>query len=123
VKSVKGALGKVNLNDVVHSRMADADKNLPTEAAHQLRAIVEQTYGQGSRIPAQQVSTLLKHLKINDDNIHCVEEKKLKRKYITRAGIAAVAGYIKQHPVEALRVFGSKAPIERYKASALCDLM
>jgi hypothetical protein len=83
-------LGKVNLNRVVRAPMEDADKNIPTEAALQLRPILEQTYGKGSKISASQVSMLLKHLKIDDDNIHCVKEKKLKRKYITRAGIKAV---------------------------------
>jgi Putative DNA-binding domain len=92
-------LGKVNLNRVVHAPLEEADKNVPTEAATQLRPVVEQVYGRGSRISAQQVTALMKHLKIDGDNIHCVKEKKLGRKYITRAGLKKLAAYINEKPL------------------------
>jgi hypothetical protein len=114
MNGLTGVLGKVNLGNVVHAPIDDADKNLPTEAVNQLSTVIKETYGQSSKISAQQVSALLKHLSIDDDNIHCVKEKKLKRKYVTRAGINAVAEYIKQQPLEAMQVFGSKAAIQRY---------
>ena len=110
-------LGKVNLNRVVHAPMEEADKNLPTEAATQLRPIVEQVYGRGSTIYAQQVTAIMKHLKIDDDNLHCVKGKKLGRKYIRRAGIKKLAEYINEKPLEALRAFGSKAAIQKYEQS------
>ena len=48
-------------------------------------------------------------MKIDGDNHHCVYEKKMGRKYVTRAGIGAVEAFIRQHPGEALEAFGSKA--------------
>ncbi len=108
-------VGRVNLNRVVHAPLDEADKNLPTEAAAQLRSLVEEVYGKGSTIWAQQVSALLKKLKINNDNIHCVHEKKFRRKYVTRAGIQAVGDFIREKPLEAIRTFGSKAAIQKYE--------
>jgi hypothetical protein len=108
-------LGKINLNRVIHAPLEDADKNIPTEAANQLRPIVEEVYGKDSTIWAPQVTSLLKHLKVDDDNIHCVKEKKLGRKYVTRAGIKAVGEYIKENPLQAIRIFGSKAAIQKYE--------
>jgi hypothetical protein len=108
-------LGKVNLNRVVHAPLDEADKNLPTEAANQLRPLVEEVYGLGSTIWAPQVSSILKHLKIDGDNIHCVKEKKFDRKYVTRAGIKAVGNFIREKPLDALRIFGSKAAIQKYE--------
>jgi hypothetical protein len=116
-------LGQVELNKVVHAPLDEADKNLPTEAATELTRIVREAYGAGGNISAQQVSRLLAHLKIDDDNIHCVQEKKLKRKYVTRAGIAALSDYIRGNPLEALRVFGSKAAIARYEQQRAQDAM
>lgn len=109
-------LGQVDLNKVVHAPLDDADKNLPTEAANELKPLVREVYGDGSSISAQQVSKLLTHLKIGDDNIHCVPEKKLGRKYVTRAGIKALDDYIRDHPLEAIHVFGSKPAIAQYEA-------
>lgn len=108
-------LGQVNLNRVVHAPLDEADKNLPTEAAAQLRPLVEEVYGKGSTIWAPQVSILLKKLKINNDNVHCVYEKKFRRKYVTRAGITAVGNFIREKPLEAIRTFGSKAAIQKYE--------
>ena len=108
-------LGKVNLNRVVHAPLDEADKNLPTEAANQLRPLVEEIYGEGSTIWASQVSALLKKLKIDGDNVHCVREKKFRRKYITRAGIKAVGDFIREQPLDAIRTFGSKNAIQKYE--------
>jgi hemerythrin-like domain-containing protein len=80
-----------------------------------LRPLVAEVYGQGSAISAQQVSAVLKHLKIHDDNVHCVHEKKLRRRYVTRAGVKAVEGFVREKPLEAVRVFGSKAAIQKYE--------
>jgi schlafen family protein len=108
-------LGQVELNRVVHAPLEDADKNLPTEAALQLKPVVKEVYGKGFTISAQQVSALLKKLTIDDDNIHCVHEKKFRRKYITRAGIKAVGDFIREEPSDAIHTFGSKAAIQEYE--------
>jgi hypothetical protein len=108
-------LGKVNLNRVVHAPLDEADKNIPTEAAKQLTTVIEDVYGHGSTIWAAQVTTLMKHLKVDGDNVHCVKEKKFGRKYVTRAGIKALEEFIKKNPLEAIHIFGSKAAIQRYE--------
>jgi hypothetical protein len=105
-------LGQVDLNKVVHAPLDEADKNLPTEAANALKPLIREVYGAGSSISAQQVSKLLTHLKIGDDNVHCVQEKKLARKYVTRAGIKALDDYVR---TQAIRVFGSKLAIGGYE--------
>jgi hypothetical protein len=108
-------LGKIDLNRVVHAPLDEADKNLPTEAASQLRPLVAEVYGAGSTIWASQVSALLKKLNIDSDNVHCVQEKKFRRKYVTRAGIKSVGDFIREKSLEALRIFGSKAAIQKYE--------
>ena len=108
-------LGTVNLNKVVHAPLEEEDKNLPTEAANQLKPLVKQFYGKGATIWAPQVSALLKRLNLDGDNVHCVLEKKLRRKYITKAGIKAVGDFIREKPLEAIRIFGSKAAIQKYE--------
>lgn len=106
-------VGQVDLQHVVHAPLDDADKNLPTEAAKQLLPVIKDVYGIGS-ISAQQLTLLMRHMKIDGDNHHCVYEKKMGRKYVTRAGIGAVEAYIRQHPGDALEAFGSKASKSDY---------
>jgi hypothetical protein len=101
-------VGNVDLQQVVHAPLEDEDKNIPTEAAKMLTAVVKEVYGI-SRIHPPQVTLILKHLKLHDDNVHCVVEKKMGRKYITRAGLKAVEDFIRQHPGDAINVFGSRA--------------
>ncbi len=66
------------------------------------------TAGTDTNISAQQVTALLRHLKIDGDNIHSVHEQKLRRKYVTRAGIKAVEDYIRANPEASLMTFGSQ---------------
>jgi hypothetical protein len=101
-------MGNVDLQQVIHAPLEDEDKNIPTEAAKMLTAVVKEVYGI-SRIHPPQVTLILKHLKLHDDNVHCVVEKKMGRKYITRAGLKAVEDFIRQHPGDAINVFGSRA--------------
>jgi hypothetical protein len=56
----------------------------------------------------------LQHLGIDKDNRHCIYEKKLKRKYVTRQGLKALEDFIRTRPQEALQAFGSKESIARY---------
>ncbi|WP_316185140.1 MULTISPECIES: ATP-binding protein [unclassified Bradyrhizobium] len=109
-------MGNVEVKDVIHAPLDDADKNLPSEAAQKLLPTVRQAYGRDARISPSQVTQLLKHLKIDGDNIHCVLERKLRRKYVTRMGISAIEAFVRDEPEKAIRVFGSKASIARYDA-------
>ena len=105
-------LGNVDLNQVIHKPLEDEDKNLPMEVAKHLKPIVQQTYSNLMPFSPQQVSQILRHLGILDDNTHSIWEKKLRRRYITRAGIQAIEAFLKGSPLEALRCFSSKAVIE-----------
>ncbi len=111
-------VGQVDLQHVVHAPLDEADKNIPTEAAKLLSPVITDVYGTG-RITAQQLTTLMRHMKIDGDNHHCVYEKKLNRKYVTRAGIKAAEDYIRKHPGEALEAFGSKASRSDYLLKVL----
>jgi hypothetical protein len=103
----------VDLQHVVHAPLEEADKNIPTEAAKMVSPVVKEVYGL-PRISAQQLTLLMRHMKIDGDDHHCVYEKKLNRKYVTRAGLRAVEHYIRNHPDEAINVFGSKAAKNDY---------
>ena len=81
------------------------------EAAKHLKPILEKIYGFPMPFSPQQVSQVLRHLGVLDDNVHSIWEKKLRRRYITRAGIQAIENFVKATPLEALRSFGSKAVI------------
>lgn len=106
-------VGQVDLQNVVYAPLEEADKNIPTEAAKMLSPVVQEVYGI-PRISAQQLTSLLRHLKIDGDNHHCVYEKKLGRKYITRAGLKAVEEFVRNMPEEAIQAFGSKAAKSQY---------
>ena len=106
-------VGQVDLQHVVHAPLDDDDKNLPTEAAKLLSRVVKDVYGI-TRISAQQLTSLMRHMKIDGDDQHCVYEKKLRRKYVTRAGLAAVEDYIRSNPGHAIQAFGSKAAKGEY---------
>jgi hypothetical protein len=107
-------MGNVDIQKVIHAPLDEADKNLPSETAKQLQPLVRKTYGDGTPISPSQVSKILKHLKIDGDQTYCIHEKKFGRKFITRAGIAAIKDFIETKPVEALNTFGSRASIARY---------
>lgn len=110
-------MGNVATKEIVHAPFEDEDKNLPTETATLLSPMVNDVYhGDPSRIHPSQVTKLLQHLGIDKDNRHCIYEKKLKRKYVTRLGIAALEHFIRTHPKDALEAFGSKESIARYHA-------
>jgi len=114
-------VGQVDLQHVVHAPLEEEDKNLPTEAAKMLSPVIKEVYGI-PRISAQQVTLLLRHMKIDGDNTHCVYEKKMGRKYITRAGLKAVESYVRKNSNEALQAFGSKAAKTTYMVSKVKDI-
>jgi hypothetical protein len=114
-------VGQVDLQHVVRAPLDDADKNLPTEAAKMLSPLIKEVYGI-PRISAQQLTLLLRHLKIDGDDVHCVYEKKMGRKYITREGLKAVESYVRKNPNEALQAFGSKAAKTTFTVSKVKDI-
>lgn len=107
-------MGNIDLQQVVHAPLEEEDKNIPTEAARMLSPVVKQVYGI-PRIHPPQVTALLRHLKIDGDNHHCVVERKMGRKYVTRAGLKAVEDFIRRSPDEAIEAFGSRAVRAQYK--------
>ncbi|MGY4370687.1 hypothetical protein ACVW1A_006752 [Bradyrhizobium sp. LB1.3] len=109
-------LGNVDLNQVIHRPLEDEDKNLPMEVAKHLKPIVQKIYGIEIPFSPGQVSQILRHLGVLDDNTHSIWEKKLRRRYITRKGIEAIEAFVLAAPLEALRAFGSKAVIAQYEA-------
>jgi hypothetical protein len=116
-------MGNIDLQQVVHAPLEEEDKNIPTEAARLLSPVTKEVYGI-NRITPQQVTLVLRHLKIDGDNHHCVVEKKMGRKYITRAGLRAVEDFMRKNPDQAIEVFGSRAAKTNYglkKATATAD--
>jgi hypothetical protein len=109
-------MGNVDIKSIVHAPLDEADKNLPTEAAAKLRPLIHRIYDRQTKITAGQVSMVLKHLGLSNDNIHVVEERKFRRKFITQAGIKAVEDFIERDPRGALKSFGSRAALARYDA-------
>lgn len=101
-------MGNVDLEQVVRAPLDEADKNLPSEAAKILLPLVQKIYGDLTGISPSQVTQLLKYLGIDGDSHHCVFERKFRRKFVTRAGIDAIANFIRKQPTEALRAFGSR---------------
>lgn len=114
-------VGQVDLQHVVRAPLDEADKNLPTEAAKMLSPVIKEVYGI-PRISAQQVTLLLRHMKIDGDNTHCIYEKKMGRKYVTRAGLKAVESYVRKNPNEALQAFGSKAAKSTFMVNKVKDI-
>lgn len=109
-------LGNVDLNQVIHKPLEEDDKNLPTEVAKHLKPILQKIYGIKVPISAGQVTQILRHLGLLDDNVHSILEKKFKRRYVTRAGIKAIEDFVTSAPLEALRSFGSRAIIAEFEA-------
>jgi len=101
-------MGNIDLEQVVHAPLDDADKNLPSETAKLLLPLVQKTYRGLTGISPSQVTQLLKHLGIDGDNHHCVLEPKFRRKFVTRAGIEAITDFIRKDPTAALKAFGSR---------------
>ena len=106
--------GQVNLSEVVHVPLEEADRNLPSEAARLLLPVIRELYGNQQAISAQQITGLIKHYELEALPYH-EYDKKIRRRYITRAGIEKLGENIRANPLEAIRVFGSKAAIAAYE--------
>jgi hypothetical protein len=107
--------GNVDLRHVVHAPIDEADKNLPSEVAKMLIPLIRETYGRVTGISPSQVTMLLRHLGIDNNNEYCVHEPKFRRKYVTREGINAVTNFIRSSPKEALKTFASRAANAKFE--------
>jgi hypothetical protein len=111
--------GTVQLNEVIVGPLDDADKNLPNEAAEQIKPVVEELFGAGSPFTGHHLAKLARHLGIRDgeetDQRYCVHDKKLKRTFYLRAGIQHAIEKLREQPEECLRSFASKPVIEAYE--------
>lgn len=110
--------GTVQLNEVIHAPMEEADKNLPKEVGERLAPVTRELYGPGVKLSGQQVSKLLAKYGFcaeeKFDPRYCVHERKLKRKFVTREGIRALEERMRADPLDAIRTFGAKAAVEAY---------
>ena len=91
-------VGNVDVANVVHTQLPEADKILPSEAAKELAPTIRKIFGPGTPFAPSQVTQALRHLGLDDDGIHSVHEKKLRRKFVTRAGIQAVKTFVEDKP-------------------------
>ena len=107
-------VGNVDVSNV-HAQLPEADKNLPSEAAEILLPFVRKTFGAGTPFSPSQVTATLRHLGLDGDGIHSVQERKFRRKFVTCAGIDAIRNFIAAKPLEAITCFGSKASIARFR--------
>jgi Putative DNA-binding domain len=111
--------GTVELHEVVHAPLDDADKNLPDEAAALLRPHMQKTYWKGFRFAGSHLAKLAAHLSIRKngacDPRYCVEEKKLRRVFYTRAGLDFIRKAVSANPDSTLKSFASKPTIEQFE--------
>lgn len=109
-------VGKVSLGEVVRVPMEDADRNLPGEVAATLRQLADELYGAAVPLPASGVKPLLAEFELLEMPFHEYDGK-LRRRYITREGIAELEKHMRAEPLRALRCFGSKGSIKAYEAA------
>ena len=112
--------GTVQLNEVIERTLEDPDRNLPNEAAEQIRSVVEELFGTGTPFTGQHLAKLANHLDVRNgeetDQRFCVYDKKVKRAFYRRAGIDHIVKKLRAEPDDCLPTFASKATIQAYKA-------
>ncbi|UFX03343.1 hypothetical protein SmedWSM1115_06735 [Sinorhizobium medicae WSM1115] len=113
-------VGKVSLGEVVHAPLEAADKNLPSEVAPLLEPIAQELFGEGCRLPTPAVKQLLEEFGLLEMPFHEYDPK-VKRRYVTRKGIAEVQRLMREEPRRALRSFGAKSSIKSYEDSLVDD--
>ena len=109
-------MGNVDVKSIVHTPIDEADKNLPTEAAARICRLVHTMYDRQTKITAGQVSKSSSTWACRKTTSTCIEERKFRRKFITRSGMKAVEDFIERDPRGALKSFGSRAALARYDA-------
>jgi hypothetical protein len=107
-------LGTVSLDKVVTAPIDEADQNFPAEVAEQLKELITSIYGSAQKFCASQVTKLLRHYKL-EELPYSHYDKKVRRRYITREGIRELKSRIEANPLEAIKVFGSKAAISAFQ--------
>ena len=112
--------GTVELNEVIERPLADADRNLPNEAAGQIRPVVEELFGAGTPFTGHHLAKLANHLGVRNgvetDRRYCVYDQKVKRAFYLRAGIEHIMERLQAEPDDCLPAFASKATIQAYEA-------
>ena len=112
--------GTVQLNEVIERPIDEADRNLPNEAAEQIRPAIEDLFGPGTPFTGQHLAKLARYLDIRNgeetDHRFCVYDKKVKRAFYRRAGIQHIIEMLRLEPDDCLRVFASQATIQAYEA-------
>lgn len=112
--------GTVQLNEVIERPLDDADKSLPNEAADQIRPVVEELYGRGTPFTGHHLAKLSRHLGVREgeetDQRYCVYDKKVKRAFYRRDGIAHIVAKLRESPRDCFRSFAAKAAIIEFEA-------
>ena len=112
--------GTVQLNEVIERPLDDADRNLPNEAAGQIRPLVEELFGAGTPFTGHHLAKLAKHLGVRNgvetNRRYCVYDQKVKRAFYLRAGIEHIMERLQAEPDNCLPAFASKATIQAYEA-------
>ena len=112
--------GTVELNEVIERPIDDADRNLPTEAAHQIRPLVQELYGDATPFTGQHLAKLATHLNLRrgeeTDQRYCLYDNKIKRYFYPRAGIQHITDKLREDPGTFLPAFASKATVQAYEA-------
>ena len=109
-------VGQVSLKEIVHAPLENADRNLPTDVARILKPLIREMFGAQQNISAGKVTQLTKHFKLDVMPYH-EHDKKINRRYTTRAGIEKLKEKIRENPLEAIRSFAGRRDIERYEAT------
>lgn len=107
---------QVRLNEAIHAPLEEEDRNLPSEAARILLPTIQDLYGDHMSISAAQVTKLIRYYNLENMPYH-EYDKKIGRRYITRAGIEILQNSIRENPLEAIRVFASRPNIDSYEAA------
>ena len=112
--------GTVQLNEVIERPLDDADRNLPNEAAGQIRPVVEELFGAGTPFTGHHLAKLAQHLGVRNgtetDRRYCVYDQKVKRAFYLRAGIEHIMERLRAEPDDCLPAFASRATIQAYEA-------
>ncbi len=110
----------VQLNEVIERPLDDADRNLPNEAAGQIRPVVEELFGAGTPFTGHHLAKLAKHLGVRNgtetDRRYCVYDQKVKRAFYLRAGIEHILERLRAEPDDCLPAFASRATVQAYEA-------
>ena len=108
----------VQLRQVIVNQLEDDDRNLPTEAANQIRPIVHGLFGTEISFTAHHLTRLARHLGLRrgmeTDARYCIYDNKFKRFFYTRAGVQHLINALKADPNGCLPSFAAKKFLDTY---------